>query len=397
MKIKYIAILLLFLGASFIVLNIFVFDSSNITLLKERREVNLRNLAKDKPIKIGVAWPFPPTSSEDDFKNGILLAVKELGTTILGRKIEIVFRNDKWDRDVAVNIANEFAKDEDIVAVIAHDDVNIAIPASIIYEYAGIIMIAPAVSSPDFTRMNFNYIFENTPTDAIIGKSLAKFAKFMNFKRLIVLNSRDNYSESLTKSFTKEALVDGLKIIYNQKFNPTEREFPKIMADISPKINQQIDYDAIFVAGDVKSVPALIEKAREYGIFAPFITGDMLDSSEILEAEEAMNGTIVATIYNKNLIYKKTQDFIDNFKKLYGHTPDTWGAQGYDAIMLLTSAIKKVDSLNGKLIYEQLKYLHNYDSIFGKYSLNTKGDVVGRDIYFKVVKNSKFYYIKRHR
>jgi len=397
MKIRYIFIFFILLGSGLLILDIFVLKSSNIALLKEQREANLKELPKDKPIKIGVAWPFPPSSLADDFKNGILLAVKELETTILDRKIEVVFRNDELERDVALNIANEFAKDKDIVAVIAHDDVDIAIPASIIYEYSGIIMIAPAVSSPDFTRINFDYIFRNTPSDIIIGQKLANFAKFMNFKKLIILNSRDEYSESLTKAFTKKAIEDGLEVIYDQKFNPKEREFAKIITDISPKINRLIDYDAIFIAGDVENVPALIEKAREYGIFAPFITGDMLDSSEILEAGEAMNGTIVATIYNKNLIYKKTQDFIDNFKKIYGHYPDTWGAQGYDAVMLLATAIKKVDSLNGKLIYKQLKYMHNYDSIFGKYSLNTKGDVVEREIYFKVVKNGKFYYIKGHR
>ena len=169
--------------------------------------------------------------------------------------------------------------------------------------------------------------------------------------------------------------------------------FSKILTHLSPKINHNIDYDAIFVAGDEKNVPALIAKAREYGIYAPFLTGDMLDTSTILEAGKAMNGTIVATIFNRELVNKKTQKFIREFNKKYHVLPDTWASQGYDAVMLLAQAIKQANSLDTKLIANQLKYMSNFNSIFGKYSLNTKGDVIHRDIYFKVVKDKKFKYI----
>jgi len=396
MKIRYIFIFfIVLLGFSFFV-DIFLLKTVNMNKLKEEIRQNLINLDEDEPIRVGVVWPFPPTLGEDDFKNGILLAVKKLNQEkVLGREIELIFKNDERDQTIAKDIATNFANEKNIVAVIGHDDIDIALPASITYEYSGMIMISPAVSSPNFTRINFDYIFRNTPSDALIAKELADFAKLMNFKKIIVLNSRESDSENFTEVFIKRAIDNEMEIIYTQKFNPKEREFTKIITDISPKINYKIDYDAIFVTGDNDSVSTLIKKARTYGIFSPFITGDRLDSTDILDLGDWMDGTIIATIFNTDIVSKNTQDFIEDFRKIYNHTPDTWGAQGYDAIMLLATAIRKVKSLDPNIISKELKYTNNYNSIFGNYSIDTKGDVTGRKIYFKMVKSGKFNYITK--
>ncbi len=377
-----------------LLIDIFILRNSNMMLLKKERIKNLTTLNKNEPIKIGAVWTFSPYAIKDDFKNGILLAVKNLGKTVLGRKIEVVFKNDESKKKVAMDIAKNFAKDKDIVAVIAHNNENMAIPTSIIYEYSGIIMISPAVSTPDFTKKSFNYIFRNIPDDIVIGRQMANFANFANFKKLIVLNSRDKDSKSIASSFEKQALINGLKIIYINNFNEKEKNFIRILNDISPEINHSIDYDAIFIAGNIKSVSAFIKKAHDFGIYAPFLTTkNVLKGVKKLKAKKEMDGTIVATIYNEELINQKTQNFINEFKKEYGHIPDTWGAQGYDAVMLLAKAIREAGTLDGRIISKQLKYMRNYNSIFGEYSLNNKGDVIGRSISFKIIKNGKFHYI----
>ncbi len=392
---KYIFIFIILSTIILVLLDIFVFKTTNMTRLKEQRRDNLINFPKDKSIKIGVVWPFfSSVDGADYFREGVNLAVKELNKKkLLGREVEVIFKDDKWEIEVAKDIANEFANDRDIVAVIAHDDIDLAIPASITYEYAGVVMIAPAVSSPNFTRVGFDYIFRNTPSDTVIGQKLADFAKFMNYRKIVILNSRDLYSKELTEIFKQRAIENELEVVYDNQFNKNERSFSEILINISPKINHSIDYDAIFVAGDEENVPSLIQKAREHGIFAPFLTGDMLDTSTILEAGDAMNGTIVATIYNNQLLNEKTQNFIDKFQKVYHISPDTWAAQGYDAVILLAHAIEKTKSLDPKMIANQLKYMSNFESIFGKYSLNTKGDVIDRDIYFKVVEDGNFKYL----
>ncbi len=388
-----------FLFIPFVLLALFISDrfllqSVDMTLLKKQRSEYLSNLDKDSPIEIGVVWPLFLEEGDNYFKEGVLFALKTLNKDkLLGRKIEAIFRDDEGEIEKAKVIASEFATNKNIVAVIAHDDITLAIPASITYEYSGIIMISPAVSSPNFTKINFDYIFRNTPSDIIIGQELAVMAKRLNFKKIAVVNSRETYAESLSEVFIAQSLKSNLDVIYNKKYNKGEAEFLKILNTLSPRSNYSIDYDAIFVAGNAKDVSRLISKAREKGIYAPFITGDLLDSPELLKIGKDAENTIVATIYNSELISEELQDFKIKFKKEYNILPDTWAIQGYDAMMLLAEAIKNAQSLNPSLIASQLKYMNNFKSITGTYSLTPKGDTLNKKVYFKVVKNKKFEYI----
>lgn len=312
---------------------------------------------------------------------------------MLGREVEVIFKDDKWEKSDALSIAYNFVDDPEIVAVIAHDDAILAIPASIIYEHGKVVMVSPAVSDPSFTRTNFDYIFRNTPSDMDIGNRLAGLSALMNFKKVLVLNAKNNYSRELAKIYTKEVLNLGSEVVYQAEFDDEEPNFSKILTHISPTINTNIDYDTIFIASYEENGIAFIKEARKYKIFSPILTGDMLDGNAILEAGEAMDDTIVVSIYNNQLLNIKTQNFIDRFSREYRVLPDTWAAQGYDAMMLLAYTIEQTGSLNTKKIATTLKYTRNYPSIFGEYSFNEKGDIEGRDIYFKRVKNGKFEYL----
>jgi len=389
-----LATIILIICLGFIAIETYFYKSTDFTLIRKERADNFKNYPKDAKIKIGVTWPFFLEKGDNYFKEGVLLALDEINKKkILDREIELIFRDDKWEVDEAFNIAYDFANDKDIVAVIAHDDAELAIPASVIYEHANVVMMSPAVSDPMLTRVNFDYIFRNTPSDVAIGTRLASLSAQMNIKKVVVLNSTNGYSRQLSKIYTKEIISLGSKVIFNAEFEDKQYDFKKILTKISPKTNMNIDYDAVFIAGYEDNLLDLIRQAREYGIYAPILSGDTLDCTAILSGEKEMDGVIVASIYNSQLLNKQEQDFIDIFQDKYGFLPDTWAAQGYDALKLLAQSIDNSGELNSAKIAHYIKYLKGYKSIFGEYSYNTKGDIEGREIYFKVVKNGQFEYL----
>jgi len=397
MAINKFSFTLLFILASIIAGLIYLdrslFTVSDYAQLRELRKTTLDSLPKDEPIKIGVVWPFG-TEGEDYFKEGILLALKELNSKkVLDREIEIIFKDNLYDLDISRKISIGFAQDPKIVAVISDDYAKLAIPNSIIYENSAIIMISPAVSEPQFININFNYIFRTTPNNIDIGKRLADLSAMLNFKKVAILSDNSLYAQNLTKIFRKEILGVGSTIVYDSKFQEESKNFRKVLSDLSPLNNSDIDYDAIFVAGDEFEVPLLIKEAREYGIYAPFLAGDFLDTNTILDYGEEMDGTIIATIFNNELLNDKTQDFINRFKQEYKIMPDTWAAQGYDTLMLLAKAIENAKSLDTEKISLSLKYMKNYESIFGTYSMDIDGNVKNRFVYFKRLLHGKFHYI----
>jgi len=387
-------VIIILIVVGFLALEHYFYQSMDFKKGVEQRNERLKNLPKDSAIKIGVVWPFFLEEGDNYFKEGVQLALKQINEQkLLDRKVEVIFADDKWERSDALSIAYSFANDPEVVAVIAHDDSVLAVPASIIYEHAHIVMVSPAVSDPNFTRINFDYIFRNTPSDVDIGRRLAGLSALMNLKKVAVLNAKNNYSRELAKIYTKEILNLGSKVVYSAEFDENEPNFSEMLTYLSPKVNTNIDYDAVFIASYEDNGIAFIKEARKYKIYAPILTGDMLDGNAILEAGKEMDGVIVASIYNPQLLLEKTQDFINQFHKEYKTLPDTWAAQGYDAMMLLAHAIEETGTLNTQKIANTLKYTRKYKSIFGEYSFNERGDIEGREIYFKMVVNGKFEYL----
>ena len=71
---------------------------------------------------------------------------------------------------------------------------------------------------------------------------------------------------------------------------------------------------------------------------------------------------------------EKTRQFVVSFRELYGKYPDTWAAQGYDAVMLLAAAMEKATSSNPQKIAQALRSME-WLGVTGLHKFDENGDV----------------------
>lgn len=371
-------------------------DIDYAKLLEERSTKALKSTSTT-PIKIGISFTKDENfiTKNRDFKYGVELATKMINKDGLldGRKIKLIYEDYPNDIEKAKKISSKFSKDLDIVASISNSDTNIAIPLSIDYEFSGLIFISTSATDPLFTRKSFKYIFRNIPDTISMANSLAGLSDNLNYENIVVLHSKSKYGNTLSNVFIQKSTELGMKIIYRTSFSDKDRIFKKVVSKISPSKNKDIDYDAIFIAGDIKSVLNLIVQLRESGIYAPIITGNNLDSNKLLELGDKANGVMLPTYFNLDILNFKTQEFIKTYKNEYNILPTSDSVDGFDSIRLLAEAIKKAKSTEPSDIAQSLKYMGNFHSISGDYSLNKKGDVVGKKVFFKKVINKKFKFL----
>jgi branched-chain amino acid transport system substrate-binding protein len=92
-------------------------------------------------IVIGVAWPFEGDHSL--FNEGIDLAVKEINADggVDGKELILLKKDDGSDVLKGISIAEYFAENTSVQAVIGHRNSYISLPASAIYEQAGLTML----------------------------------------------------------------------------------------------------------------------------------------------------------------------------------------------------------------------------------------------------------------
>ncbi len=318
---------------------------------------------------------------------GIELAVNEVNSKggITGRKIKIIKKDDEASVNKGIDIAQEFADNLNITAVIGHEYSFITIPASVIYEYNGIVMISPTASSPKLTQRNFKNIFRIITNDNDMGAQLADCAKNLGYKRMMIYYIKDEYGLGLANAFEKRAEEIGLHIFDRLSYDSTTK--PKVFYRDFSKWKENYKFDAVFLAArNPERGAKIIMEARKAGVNVPFISGDGLNSRKFVEVGgEYVENTIVPSSLNPNDKRKVVRVFIKKFKKKYGKMPDTWAALYYDAAKVLFYAIKKAGSANPVKVREVLHNTKNFEGVTGSITFSSNGDVIGKKLFFEMV------------
>jgi branched-chain amino acid transport system substrate-binding protein len=155
------------------------------------------------------------------------------------------------------------------------------------------------------------------------------------------------------------------------------------------ELKDQYQFHSVFVAGDVYGVGELIKQARMLGITVPILAvGEGVDTHRLRDiAGDATRGVIVASLLNPE--DEQTIQFIKRFRAKYGAHPDTSAAQGYDAVSVLASAIRKSGSTVPEDISNTLRFFTHVDGVVGTYSFTPQGNITGKKLYFKSASDGK--------
>ncbi len=393
--------------------SVFLVGCSDFEDYEGSRAYQALNAASGDDIVLGFVWPFVseyeavmydecvmppegdclPLGEWDLLPLGVHMALDEInasGGILGGRRIRLIQRDDNDAVTQARLIAQEFAENTEIVAVIGHAWSYTSVPASPLYEFNGLIMLSPSATSPDLTSREFDFIFRNLASDDEIGRQLAEYAGGQGFESMAILYVNETYGRELSNVFENEASRLGIRIVDRRAYRGSERSFDHILLDW-----QEREFDAIFIAGAGVEAGSFIRQARELGIDVPVIGGDAMDTSDLWEENaEAVEGVIVASHYHADNPRPELQEFIHNFEERWGMPPDTWSAQGYDALYLLAYAMNTAGTTEPEEVARVLHDTRNWQGVTGPHSFDEYGNVVGKSIILKRVVNAEFEFFR---
>ena len=395
-------------------------------IAKAKDEIPQSEVQKSDKVWIGIAW----AKTENDFYKGIELAIEEVNARggILGRDLDYIANggeaktylkglNIRQRQKLAINIARSFASDPYIVAVIGHRYSSHAIPASVVYQYNGILFIAPTSTNVSLTSHNFSYTFRMFPNNENMGRQLAAYAYQMGFKKIVMLHDRQDYSIELADTFLYTAAETyNIDVILRRSFFGTREDFTSIMTEINqlkPKLkpgeSAPVDsdgkplpvFDAFFVSTGAATTGLIYHEARNMSMFQPFIGGDAINSDDFWnvvrpwEIDDAKfpKKSVAVTLFNRYEQRETVQNFQEKFKERYGEEAHHWAAIGYDAIQILSQAMIKARSTMPEKVAESLRYMPYCEGLTGTFKYYTDGDIfMDLPLLFKSVQGKIFHY-----
>jgi len=368
------------------VLIVLITACSNAGDIRQERERTLNKQNGD--ILVGVAWPF--ASRNEGFKEGLELALDEINQKgVLGSKIRLLEKDDKSSVTEGLTIAQSFANNADLAAVIGHRSSVVTVPASKVYDHAGLPLLAPASTALSLTAAGTDRVFRLIPNDLQIGSAMANYAHSKNYNHVAIFYTNDEYGRGLANSFEDGAKAMGMQTI-------DRLSDYKDLDDLRRIVDKWklLGCDAVFVADVMPDGAAFIDDLRKAGLRVPVIGGDGLDSAALAkEAGEAAENMVVASIFNPLDANDTVQQFVQNYKKKYNEEPLKWAAQGYDALKLLAYALEKAGSREPSKVSAALKQTESWQGATGLHSFEDNGDVRDMPLILKQMKGGNFQYL----
>ena len=341
------------------------------------------------PIYIGAAGDWK--SQHKNLLDGINLAADEINAAggVLGRPIKIVVKDDGGSVATGMEVAQEFAENIDVVAVIGHTATAVANVTPIIYEYDGLLLLSPLSSHPNLTKKENQLFFRKIPTELQWGKQLAEFAAYKGFKRIAIYCFQDDYFRRLSNAFEKSSAELGLTIVDRLPYDATY-----VAATFKSDFNvwkNQFKPDAILLLGHFPLAAECAIQMRTAGFDIPIISSRDLDNDDfITRAGKKAENTYVASLFDTRLDRPEVITFNNAFKAKYGYLPHQYAAQGYDSMKLLAHVIQVSGSTVPAKMAETLRSVKNWQGVTGLHTFDKFGDVSGKKLFMKVVKNGRF-------
>jgi branched-chain amino acid transport system substrate-binding protein len=339
-------------------------------------------------VKIGHAAPLtgPQAHLGKDNENGVRLAIEDLnakGISIGGQKVqfELESEDDQADPRIATTVAQKFIDDK-VSGMIGHLNSGTTIPASRIYNDAGLVQISPSATNPKYTQQGYKNAFRVMANDVQQGRVLGQFAvNDMKAKKIAIIDDRTAYGQGIADEFEKAAKAAGATIVVHEFTNDKASDFTAILTKI-----KGVAPDLVFYGGmDGQGAP-MVKQLQTLGLKAQFLGGDGIYTAEFMKLAGAAAEGVTASLPGVPLNQMpKGADFKQRFETKYGKI-QLYAPYCYDAMMVLAEAMQRANSIeSAKYLPEIVKT--NYSGVTANIKFDDKGDLQGGAItVYRVVK-----------
>lgn len=334
--------------------------------------------AQTGTIKIGASFPLSGSVATDGnmIVTAIRMAVDEAnaagGVTIGGTAYNIVLdpQDDEADPTTAATIANKFADDDDILAVISSYNSSCMLAQVGTYDSVGLPSVSPVATSPDLTGIS-SYFHRVVNSDSYTGAMDADVMKALGYTKIAALYEDDDYGYGLYESFKKQAEAVGLEIVYTGTFVYGEtKDFSTLLTNVANS-----GCDAVFWGGLITELGLYMSQSATFGADSIPVYADTgcYSPAMITEAGEMSEGLVSVGCFDLSGADAKSQKFIADFVKAYGSEPSLYAALAYDAAWTLITAMQSASGLSREAINEALAAV-SYEGITGLNEFDENGD-----------------------
>lgn len=335
-------------------------------------------------IKIGVIGPFTGGSSSMgvSMRDGVVLAAKEINANggVLGKKIELVLRDDEAKNERGVEIAQEFINKTKVAAAVGYINTGVALASQRFFQEAKIPVINNVATGTLITRQfekePENYIFRTSAADNIQAPMIVEEAVTRRgFKKVAILADSTAYGDLGRKDLTAALEAKGITPLVSEKFNIGDKDMTAQLLKA-----KEAGAEVILTYAIGPELAMIANGMAKIAWKKPMIGSWTLSMANFIDtAGKNGEGATMPQTFVQNGNTPKRKAFIDAYLKEFKPKKDridspVSAAQGYDSVYLLAAAMQQAGTTEGPKVREALENLQTklegvvtvYDKPFSK-------------------------------
>jgi len=333
--------------------------------------------ADEQVVRIGVSGPLsgPNAFAGKDDENGVRLALDELNAQHIkvggkALRFELLSEDDQGDPKAGVNVAQKFA-DAGVKFVLGPYNSGVAIPASRVYNDAGILM-STVGTNPKITQGGYRGVFRIVASDTQVGASMAAYAaKELKLKNVGVIDDASAFGQGIATEFIRQARASGMQVAGHEFTTDKAADFTAILTRLKAR-----HVDAIFFGGYAPQAAPMARQMKQLGINARLLGGDTLCSPEMAKLGGDAVGANVLCAQAGAILERQAGGpaFQARYKQRFKHDADVYAPSFYDQAMFIAQAIKSANSVDPQAVGAALHAL-SHQGVVGNYAFDAAGNL----------------------
>jgi len=343
--------------------------------------------AKQAPIKIGELNSYAQWAAFTvPYRNGWQMALEEINAKggVLGRKIEIVSRDDGATTGSATRVADELVSREGAALLFGSFLSNVGVAMADFANQKKIVYIAAEPLTDAVTMAQGNrYTFRIRPNNFMQVGMLVDQAKASGAKRWAIVAPNYEYGQSAAAVFKRliQERVPGAQIVAEQ--------YPalgKIEAGATASAIEQAKPDGIFNVLFGPDLTQFVREGNTRGLFEDATVLSLLTGEPewlLPLKDEVPEGWTVTGYPWDEIKDPKHKAFIDAYRAKYNDTPRLGSLLGYMVLTMIRDAIERAGSTETEAIIKALEDA-KFDTVIGPVTMrgidnqSTMGAWVGK-------------------
>lgn len=325
----------------------------------------------------------------NNFKNGVLLAVKEINASggILGHKLE----NTVMDTQSSPSVAKELVKkavDQDAFAVFGPVFSGSVMASMEETRRAGVPNFIGGEAAA-ITQQGNPFIFRTSFTQQTALPKVARYiTRIAQLKSVAMIYVNNDFGKGGQDVMSKALGQGKTRLLASIATEPGQADFAAAVKKLI-----ETNADGVFVYVNEDESARVLKELRKQGWNKPIIGETTLLGQKVIDlAGSAANGAVAHVGLTVDAPNAPVKAFRAKYEKEYHAVSDHNGMKGYTSVYLLKAGLEKAGKVDRKAVADALHGLHvsaaQAPGVLLDVQIDDKGDL-NRESYLVEVKNGK--------